>query len=246
MVTLDSVIEDLQAELGSAVEHDYLSLLRMMIRGLSDLHFDVNGYVKRVTLTADSAGIVNLPDDFVKEARIAVVSSGGHLVFLGRNQNIFKPLDNCGTPTNPQQGTNTTLGISGIDATSTQHYRAGEIIGAYYGIGGRSTAGEFRLNRDMNRIELSSNLTGSEVILDYIARPEQVNGQFLVHEFLVEPLMRYAMWKSQRWFVSRGEAKALEIDYVNAKNWARVRFGGMSREEILDITRRNMGQSVKF
>jgi len=244
MVTLDSIIEDLQAELGSSTEHDYYSLLRVMVRGINELHFDVNGHVKRKRLEADTAGNVQLPDDFVKEARVAIVSSSGHLVFLGRNQNIFKPTDNCGTEYQPQPSSS--WGISGIDATATQHFRTGEFIGAYYGTGGRSTAGEFRLNREMNRIELSSNLVGGTIILDYIGRAEQINGQFHVHDFLIEPLMRYAMWKTKRWFVSVGEAKALESDYVTAKQWARIRFGGMSREEILEITRRNMTQTPKY
>lgn len=246
MITLDSVIEDLQAELGSSTQHDYSDLLTLMVRGIEDLHYDVNGYMKRKEIEPDTMGVVQLPDDFVKEVKIGVITSSGHLVFLGRNQNIFKPTDNCGNMYTPTSGSSSAYGISNMDSTASQHYRNGEIIGAYYGVGGRSTAGEFRMNREANRIELSSNLSGSIVVLDYIARPSQINGKFHIHEFLREPLMRYAMWKSQRWFVSPQQAHALEKSYVNAKNWARVRFGGMSREELLDIIRRNFSQTPKF
>ena len=245
MITLDSVIEDLQAELGSNTQHDYEHLLTLMVRGLEDLHYDVNGYMKRKEIEPDSMGTVQLPDDFVKEVKIGVVTAGGGLVFLGRNQNIFKELDNCGNISSPQQN-NLAYGIGTASSSSVNHYQNGEIIGAYYGVGGRSTAGEFRMNRAENRIELSSNLTSSVVVLDYIARPEQVNGKFHVHEFLREPLMRYAMWKSQRWFVGTQAAHQLEKSYVNAKNWARVRFGGMSQTELLDIIRRNFSQTPKF
>lgn len=245
MITLDSVIEDLQAELGSSTQHDYSDLLTLMVRGLEDLHYDVNGYMKRVDLTPDTMGVVQLPDDFVKEVKVGVVTASGRLVFLGRNQNIFKAKDNCGNIYSPQ-GNNLAYGLSAADSSITNHYQNGEIIGAYYGVGGRSTAGEFRMNRAENRIELSSNLSSSVVVLDYIARPEQINGKFHVHEFLREPLIRYAMWKSQRWFVGVQAAKQLEISYVNAKNWARMRFGGMSREELLDIIRRNFSQTPKF
>ena len=245
MIPLDSIIEDLQGELGSETQHDYAHLLRFAVRAVEDLHYDVSGYVKRAELEPDSTGMVQLPEDFVKEARVAIIGSSGQLMFLGRNENIFKPLNNCGIPTQPQGGANSNL-VGTMDTSGSQHVKNGEIIGAYYGVGGRQTAGEFRMNREANRIELSSNLSSSVVVLDYLARPSQINGKFMVHEFLQDAVMLYCMWKSKRWFVGTGEARNMQRAYTAAKNFSKVRFGGMGEEEMLEISRRNFSPAPKY
>ena len=48
MIPLDSIIEDLQGELGSETQHDYAHLLRFAVRAVEDLHYDVSGDRKSV------------------------------------------------------------------------------------------------------------------------------------------------------------------------------------------------------
>lgn len=244
MIPLKSIVQDYMAEEGRSTPHKFDQFLHFGIRGLEELHYEVDGVVKREVLTPTSAGTVPLPFDFVKEVRIAIADSVGNLIWLGRNGNIYKPLSTCGSETNPSGG-----GVEGVSSTyvsASQHIKNGEIIGAYYGVGGRSTAGEFRINQQKNQIELSSNLANSNVILDYIANPEMVNGEFMVHPFLREPLMNYIEMASKRRFVSRGEAAALRRTYVKSKDWAKMKFDGMSYEESLEISRKNFMLAPKY
>lgn len=243
MIPLDTIIEDLQGEQGLETQHNYAHLLRFAVRAVEDLWTDVTGSLKRVELEPDSNGIVQLPEDFVKESTISLISSTGHLMFLGRNDKIYKPLDNCGNPTPTQSNLGYSTAASGTNGS--QHVKNGEVIGAYYGVGGKQTAGEFSLNRAENRIELSSNLTSSTIVLEYIARPTQINGRFMVHEFLQDAIMCYIMWKSQRQF-DRGSAKQLHRDYKAAKIAAKIKFQGMSEQEMLEVSRLNFSMSPKY
>jgi hypothetical protein len=243
MVTLNSVIEDLQAEFHLDTDHKKSLFLRLAKNGIRDLHYTVNGKVKRVTVEPNTAGVVELPNDCVKVVNVSISNSSGKLVFLGRNKNIYKPVDGNG---NEYQPTSIPSAATASSTESIQHYKNGEIIGGFYGIGGHSTVGDYHVSLSDNRIELSSNLTNTTLVLDYLGNPQLINGEYLVHEFLVEPLMKYIVWKYKRQFVSYPEQKAMQSDYTNAKAIAKMKLNFESQEGILDASRKNFSQAPKF
>lgn len=244
----------------SQVVHDYLLAeerdsmhkfpiyLHYAVKAVKDLHADVDGYTKSVKLTP-SKGVANLPADFVKEVRISVLDSSGNLIFLGRNPNIFKDVDDCGDLTTPQQAAGS-AGFTGYNwaNTSQQHFKNGEIVGAFYGAGGRSTAGEFNMNYRQGRIELGTSVSATTIILEYIAQPTPVNGQFLVHPYMEKPILDYIRWMKIAYKdgYSQGQIQGRFISYVNAKQWAKMRMQGMSVEDLLDISRRHFSMSPKY
>lgn len=247
-ISLKSIVDSYLIEEGRDSKHKYLSYLHLAIDGLRELNWDVNGATKMETLVPDGQGVINLPEDFVKEVRIASVASDGTLVTLGRNDDIFKGMDGCGNYSgNNQTNYVETPTTSGFTWNSTiEHYNKGQNIGRYYGIGGRSTAGEYKINRERGEIWLDDGVDATQLILEYIGyMPERIGGQFIVHPFLKEPLMNWIQYASKRRFASPAEVDFLHRKYIASKNWARQRFWNMDYTEVLEIARKNFTQAPR-
>lgn len=244
-IPLKEIVESFLIEQGRDTKHKMLPYLHLAIDGLRELQFDVSGTVITAKLTPDENNIIKLPTDFVKESRVAVVGSDGNLIALFRNDNIFKDLDDCGdyntTPQTNFSGTNTTS----LD-TSSDHFSKGQYIGREYGIGGRSTIGEYKINTDTGEIWLSSYTNVSYIILEYIGHlPKRIGKQFLVHPFLKEPLMNWIDYASQRRVAAPGMVDYLFDRYLASKQWARQRFWNMEFDEVLQTARMNFTQTPK-
>lgn len=245
-IPLKHIIESYLIEEGRDSKHKYLQYLHLANDGLRELQWDVNGSTQTAKLTPDSNNIIKLPQDFVKEVRVAVVAGDGTLVPMGRNEDIFKSVDNCGNyaggKTTDYAGTST---INSID-TSADHFSKGQYIGRNYGIGGRSTAGEYKINSLTKEIWLSNFTGAAYVILEYIGyMPERVNGQFIVHPFLKEPLMNWIDYASKRRTAPPQLVDYLFDRYLASKQWARQRFWNMDYDEVLEAARKNFTQTPK-
>jgi hypothetical protein len=245
-IPLKHIIDSYLIEEGRDSKHKYLQYLHLANDGLRELQWDVNGSTQTAKLTPDSNNIIKLPQDFVKEVRIAILASDGTLIPLGRNEDIFKGLDNCGNYTNGRN--NDTQGALTVNSmnTSSEHFSKGQYIGRDYGIGGRSTAGEYKINTRTGEIWLSTVTGTSSVILEYIGyMPERVNGQFMVHPFLKEPLLNWIDYASKRRTASPQMVDYLFDRYLSSKQWARQRFWNMDYNEVLEAARKNFTQTPK-
>lgn len=245
-IPLKHIVDSLLVEEGRDSKHKYLQYLHLANDGLRELKWDVNGTTKMTKLYPDGQNIVNLPEDFVKEVRVSMVASDGTLICLGRNEDIYKQLNDCGV-----YGGNQTQNFVGSDVVSqvdiaADHFSKGEYIGRDYGLGGRSTAGEYKINRSTGEIWLANSLNLDYIILEYIGYlPDRVNGQFIVHPFLKEPLMNWIHYASRRRVGSPGEVDYLFDRYLASKQWARQRFWNMDFNEVLEIARKNFTQAPK-
>jgi len=101
--------------------------------------------------------------------------------------------------------------------------------------------GTFVENRADNRLEFGTEYGFTKVWIRYVAEPQRTNGQYLVHEFIEEPLLLWMDYDLYRFSnnVSRGEKKARHIDYVNAKHHAYKRLKSRRREEMSASIRRS-------
>jgi hypothetical protein len=176
------------------------------------------------------------------------VGADGTLFALGRNPDIYKLKDNCGNYADNGLQTPTSIGSAALwEDTYTEHYQNGQYIGAWYGAGGKSIAGDFKVNYALGQIELGISASNVKYVLEYISSsPQRINGQYLVHPFLVEPLLAWIRYAKKRNFVGIMEVKALEADYIAKKQWAAQRFWNMDYDQILEIMRKHMTQSPNF
>jgi len=249
ILTLDDIVKAYMDEEERGSLHNYATYYRIALRGLKDLHFDTEGVPKIVQLEPDTDNIVSLPEDFVKEVRVGIISSTGQLIDMQRNDNIIQKLDDCGNITNASQGDITGTGLGfGVSNTYFNHFRNGEVIGGFYGIGGQQSTGTFKINHAAGRIELGTFTSQPTIILEYLANPQMIDKDFRVHPFLETPLLNYIDWVSKRRKhkqYSQGLINDLHRIYVDSKIWAAVRLGASSKSEIKYTTKKNFTLAPK-
>ena len=168
---------------------------------------------------------------------------------LGHNPDLCKPryADECGNITHKPS----TVGYQGngvyIDNIAS-HYRNGEIVGRFYGEGGGYNAnGQYVLDKERGVLQLSSVLA-EEIVLEYVADVTKIDGNFVVHPYIIETVKAYMAWASIR--RKRGEsAQEKELarrDYYNERRVAGLRFNSFTMEEAKATIRKAFKLSPKL
>jgi hypothetical protein len=238
------------------------------LRGIRELGFDVSNKIRSLKLTINSANnTVELPDDYVGWSKIGVVGSDNLVYVLGENKNInysqaydagagvkaptsatANDSDNDGVYDRIDDKTSTgDVGIqSGFNSTIFRDYYYGA-QNAIYGAGGGRYRGEFRVNLDQNRIEISPMSGVSEIVIEYVA-DEARSKNPEVHVYLEEALMSYMYYKiiERRSAVPANEKARARQEYYNERRKANSRMKTFTKEEALKTIRKNFKQSPKF
>jgi len=158
--SIDEVVNDFQLMIDdtSYDKEAHVYQLRLLaLQGLRELKFDVEQVVKTIEKTVDSALLtLTLPSDFVKLLRVGFKGSDGNFHALGHNPNLS--LD---------------AGVESQVNHNPSHdndpnYRLD--VGKKFGVGGgNNNLGYYRLNRNDNTINFSSDLAGKTVFIEYIS-----------------------------------------------------------------------------
>ena len=157
--SIDEVVNDFQLMIDdtSYDKEAHVYQLRLLaLQGLRELKFDVEQEVKTDEKLISSTLKSDLPADFVKLLRVGFKGSDGNFHSLGHNPNLS--LD-AGVASQVNDG-------SSID--NDPNYRLD--VGKKFGVGGgNNNLGYYRLNRNDNTINFSSDLAGKTVFMEYIS-----------------------------------------------------------------------------
>lgn len=228
--------------------HNYPRFLQAAIQTLKDLTYDASGVPSVATLTVENTR-VELPQDFVKAIRLGIVDKAGRLVEIYLDKRMAVGAQGTYSSANPNQavtsqevGTFLNPTVSDVNATM----RNGQELGRQYGNEGGSV---FSYNIDYNKgiIELSSNISG-QVVLEYLADPTRINGEYQVHPFLEDALQagmhyRYMKFKTS---VPAGEKKFAETDYLNKKHHLKLRLASEGMGSMINNSRKTFSQVPKY
>ena len=120
-------------------------------------------------------------------------------------------------------------------------------IGRMYGLGGGHLRGEYRINLDQNRIEISTDSGTSEVVLEYIA-DEARSGNPVIHVSAEEELRCYIYYKlcERKANVPANEKARARAEYYNERRKAKARLSNFSKEEALKTIRQNFKMAPKY
>jgi len=120
-------------------------------------------------------------------------------------------------------------------------------IGRMYGLGGGHLRGEYRINLDQNRIEISTDSGTSEVVLEYIA-DEARSGNPVIHVYAEEALRCYIYYKlcERKANVPANEKTRARAEYYNERRKAKARLSNFSKEEALKTIRQNFKMAPKY
>jgi hypothetical protein len=191
-----------------------------------------------------------------------VVGADGLVYVLGENKNINMSMayveDSLGNPIDSdgdgvydrEDAKGQTLDynrLRGYDSYVFRNYLYENTYGQLYGLGGGIYSGEFRMNLEQNRIELSVQNGVSQLVMEYVA-DEARSQNPSVHVYLEAALRSYIYYhiverKSNIPMAEKGRARQ---EYYNERRLANARMKGISKEEILKTIRKNTKQSPKF
>ena len=128
-----------------------------------------------------------------------------------------------------------------------RNYLYQNTIGALYGMGGGVGAGEYRVNLDQFRLEIATNSSVTEVVIEYIS-DEARSTNPLIHVYAEEALRSYIYYKvcERKRNVPAGEKARARAEYYNERRKARARMNSVSKDDILGMLRKNFKQAPKY
>ncbi len=269
-VSVSQVIDDFIITQG---EDDFVSgasdyaLRSFALRGIREMGFDMLKRIRSVKRSINKTNnTVPLPDDFVDLTKIGLVGTDGLVYIFAENKNLNQsqkyvsesnvegPEDSYYLAQRKEDKTATggTNAIAadpvqdGFDSYIFRNFLYGNGEGGLYGLGGGHHAGEYRINYDQNRIELDSTSTSDEVVIEYIA-DEARSENPTIHVYAEEALRQYIYYKlvERKASVPAQEKARARAEYFNELRRANSRLSNFSKQEALNVIRRNFRQSPK-
>lgn len=242
-VSVNQIVNDFILTLAS---DDYASnvsdttLRNFALRGIREMGFDMMQRIKTTELTIDATlGTVTLPTDFVALTKLGVLGSDGLLYTFVENKNL-NLLKDQPTDTIPDY-------MQGFESYVYRNYISQTSSGRLYGLGGGQGAGEYRVNFEQNRIELSLNTGVTSVLIEYVgdeARAENPS----VHVFAEEALRSYIYYRiiERKSNVPANEKARARQEYYNERRKANARLKSFGKDDALAMLRRNFKLSPKY
>jgi len=261
-VTLDQVIDDFIITLDT---DDYVSnasdnvIRTLALRGIREMGFDTSKIIRSLKLSVDSTtDTVSLPVDYVDWTKVGVVGTDGLIYVLGENKNInySREMISGGDSEDRVDSKSSTSGVAsvgsdgvgdGFDSYIFRNFVYQNNEGRLYGVGGGNYYGEFRVNMDQNRIELSVNSDVNEVVVEYIA-DEARSECPRVHVYCEEAIANYVYYRlvERKSSVPANEKSRARQEYYNELRKANARMKSFTKEEALKTIRKNSKQSPKL
>ena len=248
---LKKVVEEYMVEsLGESTLHKYPRILQIAISGIREFNNDVQGVIKTEIFEVSENDTITLPEDFIDYRVIGVCGDNGSIQSLGINDKMCPPLkDDCGNITGVAKNDDNIPFVNSDSYYYQGSYvRNGEIIGRQFGKGGgQNRWGYYRVWPERGYITLQ-NYNGGEIVMEYLADIDRVDGNYKVHPFLTEALKSWIYWK----YIQRnrnypmGEKDRAEREYYNQKRLAKKRLNMPNLKEILQSFRTFYGPSVHY
>ena len=212
---------------------------------------------------------VALPDDFVDLLKVGIVGSDGVLRVLNQNKHLNQtrrvtqvasvsggdldtdttsksdsesgPLDiDANLVLNREDSKTVATPASSVsDSYVFENYMYEGGNGRAYGLGGGVSQGEYRLNLDQNRLEMST----AKYVSDEARSTNPV-----VHVYAEEALRCYIYYKlcERKSTVPANEKARARVEYYNERRKAKARMSNFSKSEALKTIRKNFKLSPKY
>lgn len=237
-------------------------------RGIREMGFDMSKKLRSLKLSINSANnTVELPDDYVDLVKLGVIGADGLVYVYGENKNLHiaqkydvdtgddlvaaNASDGDGDGVYDRVDVDSPTveydGLRGYDSYVFRNYLYENTMGALYGLGGGVYTGEYRINLDQDRIELSASDDISEVVLEYVC-DEARSTNPTIHVFMESALRAYIYFKTieKKSAVPLGEKARARSEYYNERRLANSRMKAFGKDEALKTIRKNFKQSPKF
>jgi hypothetical protein len=241
-IPLDQVINDY---IIAMQEDDYASnvadyqIRQYALRGIREFGMDISANIKSVLLDVNEEyGYVDIPCDLLALTKIGQIGSDGLVYVFAENKNM-NLLENYPADSVPDY-------LLGFDSYVFRNFLFEGTAGRLYGMGGGQGAGEYRVNWAENRIEVSMLSATTQVLIEYIS-DEAKSDNPSVPTAAEEALRAYIYYKTleRKASVPMGEKQRARSEYYNQLRLANARMKSFSKNDALQIIRRNFRLSPK-
>lgn len=241
-IPLDQVINDY---IIAMQEDDYASnvadyqIRQYALRGIREFGMDISANIKSVLLDVNEEyGYVEIPCDLLALTKIGQIGGDG-LVYVfaeNKNMNLLKDYPADSSPDS----------LLGFDSFVFRNFLFQGTAGRLYGMGGGQGAGEYRVNWVENRIEISMLSAATQVLIEYISDEAKCDNPS-VPTAAEEALRAYIYYKTleRKASVPMGEKQRARAEYYNQLRLANSRMKSFSKNDALQIIRRNFRLSPK-
>jgi hypothetical protein len=260
--TLDSVVREYINETDNDQLNGYDRFFAIAKSGLRQINQNASGVPRIVDLTIDQNTITApLPEDYISYTGIFMCIDE-QLYPLGLNNRIClnRSTDNCGNPEGrldfpipAQNGTlasgETATGIwwrTGLDSIK---FRNGQSYGGYFGTtGGDNRLGYYRIDEEMGLIQFSNLISYQNLVIEYIADIQQVDGKYVLPMQTKEALKAWIAWKAanNKKGVAISEINYKKMEFYRELKNARRAINPIRMSEAYQAIRSTIRQSVKF
>lgn len=247
MRTLSEIVDEFMLEREQDSPDRFPYFMQLGVQFIKQAHREATGAIKTTKIPVNANGVAYLPNGAVKVAMIYAIDRYGCVVAMSYNDAIRKHVDDCGdlvscSGTVPYDVYWANLGSPLGDNV---HVKNGYNYGAYYGIGGGSVAGGYRITN--GRIELASTIACTHVVVDYIGLPEQVGNDYEVHPYYEEALKDYIDFKSvvRKTGVPLAVVADKEARFGHSLLRANMNFFGLTKDQIWDESLKNFTPTPK-
>ena len=210
----------------------------LALRGIRDLGFDIMKRIKAANLAVSATNTVTLPADYVDLLKIGIVGEDGLVYVFGENKNKNLLANSAGDLPDYLLGYSDFIYRNFVNSTTD---------GRLYGYGGGHYSGEYRINVEENRIELTLGTGVAEVYIEYIA-DEALAANPSVHVYAEQAIRSYIYYRlvERKSNVPAVEKARARQDYYNERRLANARLKAFSKEEALKTIRKSFVQSPKY
>lgn len=241
-ITVDKVINDyimgIDVDDYGSNASDYM-LRQYALRGIREFGFDMAHNIKTTLLDVDQTlGTVDLPSDFVDMVKLGQLGNDGLVYVFAENKNMNL------LPDQPADAIPDYL--LGFDSYVFRNFIYESSMGRLYGMGGGQGAGEYRINWQENRIEISLLSDTTQVVLEYISDGAKCDNP-CVPVYAEEALRAYIYYKviTRKSSVPMAEKQRARAEYYNERRLANARLKSFNKFDALSVSRRNFKLSPK-
>jgi hypothetical protein len=224
----------------------------LFLKAVREFGFGLSKETRQIILPVDQTLLTaQFPEDYVDFVRIGVQTTAGTIRWFNENPLIAAPMRYDSEPhsTDPDNPTPRS------DAKTVSNDNLGQFpywygypsfnsSSTFYGYATDGSAGQFKINKEQNRIELLTNV--DEIILEYIYDAAlTTNPQLPVLAEKAAHLYVYFNLVQKKSNIPMNEKMRARNEYFNERRLANIALGNITKEALLGVGRKNFHQSIK-
>lgn len=246
--TIDSLVRASLMSHGLTI-HYYVTFLHFALKGLREISFDTIGRIATAKLPVNEFREAALPPDYIDFVRIGWLRNR-YLIPLGGNNSFMRPanIDTNGNQIAYPSSTGAVVSAATYDPFASYHISPyGEDLGRLFGLGGGSRNDIYQIIPERNVVSVGDMFSvGDYIYMDYLAAGNYADADALFHPYAEAALEAYIAFKYAEQRTTRlADVARAEKNWYNEHRILRARLNGLTKEDMLRISREHFKQSIK-